>query len=231
MTVVLSNFLNGIQPPSVPWQEVQEKWIHKLTSVSSSSSSPRTALRSGKVRGIEENIVKGFINVLLDQDVQLACFDFDNTIVNPDHNVEFETPSAIARRICPLFVRLAKELMDAGVMVIIVTYNNNPHICNALTSLLGAYIPVFSRADHNAETFKSWHLDRGIEYFNGLMKLSDQNGLRPKNVLLVDDDPDNAMNATRLDYKVIHNPTVLTLDDLIKYIDRAPSSPRSSKLR
>jgi hypothetical protein len=179
----------------------------------------------GGARGGEDppslmgEILQRFVQHLIKQGIQLVCFDFDQTIVNTMYTPEFRTPENICKRISPLFIKLGKMLLDNGIAVSIVTFNVNPNIGPAVSNLLGTKINVFARNDSEIGTGKSWHLDSAIRAYNKSMEKDDRTGLRPQNVLFLDDDFENIKIATRAGYNCIPNPAVISLDDIVHYIE------------
>lgn len=171
--------------------------------------------------GIEDRIIDEFISALVKKDVRLCCFDFDMTVVDPKYSYEFQTPQDVCKRLSHLFIKLAKKLLKSGIFVTIVTYNSSPLIKPSISSMIGYDTPVFSRDDHRLETGKAWHLDQAIQFCNSKFNTSDRFGMRPQNVLLIDDDPNNAMNAARTGFHVINNKSVICLDDLVGFINQS----------
>lgn len=168
--------------------------------------------------GLEQSIIKNFVNALKQKGIKLACFDFDDTIVNREYNREFNDPVNISKRLDRLFLKLAFHLMKNGIYITIVTYNLNPLIEDALKKTCQHRIPVFSRCDDQIKTGKTWHMDKSIQYCNHKLGVDYMNGLRSSNVILFDDNPENCEIAIRGGYNVVPNKSVITLDDLLRFI-------------
>ena len=182
-----------------------------------SASNSSASLKQQPLK-LEDEIIMRFVGHLKKQGVRLVCFDFDQTIVNTSYNHEFRTPANICRRVSPLFTKLGLMLLENGINVSIVTFNINPYIGPAISELLGTKIACFSRNDSETETGKGWHLDNTIKLYNSRMQIGDKMGIRPENVLFLDDDFENIKIAIRSGYNCIHNENVIRLDDLVHYI-------------
>jgi hypothetical protein len=189
---------------------------------SSSRSSPKNAARRLKS---EDLIIDQFVDFIRNMEIQLACFDFDNTIIYSDDESwkNHICPGNIAREISPLWIKLARKLLNEGISVNIVTYNENKHIEEAVCRVLEHDIYLVARSDHELATGKSYHLDKCIEQFNQTMGVPDKYGIRPSNVLFADDDDVNQNVAIRNGYNVIKNKAVITLDDLVDFMHQHSS--------
>jgi hypothetical protein len=174
---------------------------------------------SKKLIGLEHEILNRFIEKLKEQNIKLACFDFDMTVVDSVFTREFFCADNIILRLSPLFGKIADLLIDNKIEISMVTFNKNPEIQDAISSFIEYPVSVFAREDSRLHTGKGWHLDNAIRTFNKKNDITDKEGLRPSNVLFVDDDPINVEIATRAGYNCINNPNVISLDDLVKYIE------------
>jgi hypothetical protein len=175
--------------------------------------------------GLENSIILQFVNTLKNKGIKVACFDFDDTIVDVNYNNEFDDPVNISKRVCSLFLKLARYLIENRIFVTITTFNGNPLISEALSKTCGYKIPVFFRQDHTIGTGKMWHIQQSLNYAHNKMKLNPLtgNGLQTSNVILFDDNPDNQIIARTMGCNVVDNQHVITLDDLLKFIQSSSS--------
>lgn len=221
----LDNFFKGI-----PFNEKlfdEEKKVDII--IKPDVAHPASIKATKSCKNIEAGIIDDFIALLVKKDINLVCFDFDNTIANPEYTEEYiESPKNIAKRLSPLFIKLANKLNENFIYVAIVTFNMNRNIEPGVNCVLDIPAPVFAREDSRLATGKMWHLDSAIQYFNKRTNLNDDLGIKPINVLLIDDDPMNISNAKRQNYHTINNEQVITLDNLIRFVDTMPCSPPSS---
>jgi hypothetical protein len=168
-----------------------------------------------------DQIVHRFVKHLLSKGIKIVAWDFDETIAPAEFTVEYFNTQNICQRISPLFVKIATALLENNIGVAMVTYNSNPLIGPAVSSLLDTNIPVFFRADHEIGTGKGWHLTNVIRFYNDLLGIGGTpRMITSKNVMLIDDQPDNIDIALSNGYSCIHNKTVVTLDDFINFIEK-----------
>lgn len=166
----------------------------------------------------EDEIINTFIQCLKKNKIYLVCFDFDSTIVNTDYNPEFFDPNNVCKRITPLFYKIVRLLLSNKIDVSIVTFNLNPNIQRAMLSMK-LPIKVFAREDSSLSTGKGWHLDNAMHFYNIKYNIDDRDGIRPSNILFIDDDPNNIEIAVRAGYRCINNPDVFTLNDLVMFMN------------
>ncbi len=211
-----------------PPQDQYDEYGHNPSHGSPAShGSPGSPVPSSMPRqSISDRIVMQFVRHLKKLGIKIVAWDFDDTIVDTDYTPEFYNPINICNRISPLFVTIAQKLLEADIGIAIVTYNDNPHIGPAVSHLLGIYTPVFARADHEIHTGKSWHLTETIQFFNQMLDIADTpDKLTSKNVLLIDDQLPNISVAKINGYSCIACKKVITLDELVNFIDEGGLPP------
>jgi hypothetical protein len=159
-------------------------------------------------------IVGMFIRYLVSQEVKLVCFDFDGTMVDPIYTQEFFKPKNIANRVTPLFQRLVNAMLGNEIDVAIVTFNLNPCLQPAIKKCMNLPITVFARDDSRLGTGKLWHLKSAMSAYEEFFKTS----IKPRNVVLFDDDPVNVEIAIGMGFNCVHNKTVIKPEDLVGYM-------------
>jgi hypothetical protein len=226
----LDNFFNGVKNDTSRLNITHHSLpIHRSAiidepPITDTGDGGEEALMGTKKMGLEDEIIYRFVQHLISQGIHLVCFDFDMTLVDPVHTQEFYNSYNILRRITPLFYKLGLALLANAINIAIVTFNMNPEIEGAVSQLFQHPIKVYAREDSKLYTGKCWHLDNAIKAFNKRMHISDGVGIRPLNVLFVDDDPMNIEVATRAGYNCINNQHVISLDDLVRYIEKSSSA-------
>lgn len=214
--------LNGVQgiQSREDVEGIQSRESEKIETSSTSSEDNLKEVKYPPQRvSLEDEIINRFVDHLINLDIHLVCFDFDMTIVDPIYTPEFFNAENIMARITPLFYKLGMVLLNNAIDIAIVTFNMNQEIESAVSQMFQYPVKVYARQDHELFTGKGWHLDGAMRAFNKRMNISDKDGLRPTNVLFVDDDRVNIEIATRAGYNCINNRHVISLDDLVKFIE------------
>lgn len=124
------------------------------------------------------DIADRFVHCLIEHKIKLVCFDFDETITVNTHFIS------------NAFCRVAKKLVQYGILGAVVTFNTDPRLAGKLRKL-GIDFPVFSRIIARDVAFgKQWHIRQSLLHYRS-------EGVLFRNVLLIDDLDNNIKWARR----------------------------------
>lgn len=155
---------------------------------------------------VQRQIAKRFVQCLMDHDIKLVCFDFDETItVGP------------GKAVSNTFRRVVQEMKKKKLRGAIVTFNIGFPIA-AWLRIHEIELPIVSRVSPADVSFgKQWHIREAMTTYNTrLSNASDM--ILGRNVLLIDDLKNNVEWARNMGYVALEVQCKrgLTSNDLVR---------------